>query len=124
MKENTTSLLAEQRQAERHEPLKSRNGVLSLSIEGQSGNHGILTLRDISPFGVGVESLLLVETGKRIQLTYKEESLALVVTGTVAWHTTQAGAATKPEQYHLGIELCPSGMANNIHFFRHMSGVQ
>ena len=127
MKENSALLLAEQRQAERHAPLESLDGVLSLSIEGQSRSLCILTLRDISPFGVGVESSLLVEKGRRIQLTYKEDGLALVVTGTVAWNTLTKSAqadTARQERYHLGIELCPSGMTNNVHFFRHMSGMQ
>ncbi len=125
MKKNSALSLAEQRQTERHEPLqKSHNGVLLLSVEGQPESHGISTLRNISPFGVGVESSLLVERGRRIQLTYREEGLALAVTGTVAWHTSAQAGASGQEQHHLGIELCPSGMARNLPFFRHMSGIQ
>ncbi len=127
MKENSAFSPAEQRQAERQSPLQSRKGKLHLSIEGQPKTYGISALRDISPFGVGVESSLLVEEGKRIQLTYKEADLALIVVGTVAWHiqteATRADTA-KQEQYQLGIELSPAGIAENIDLFRYMSGIR
>jgi len=127
MKENSAFSPAEQRQTERQTPLQHRKGKLHLSIDGQPKTYGISALRDISPFGVGVESSLLVEEGRRIQLTYKEADLALMVVGTVAWHirTEAAGAdTTEQEQYRLGIELSPAGIAENIDFFRYMSGIQ
>ncbi len=127
MKENIALPLAEARRAERHAPLQRHRGRLSISVEEQSGAHAVLALRDVSPFGVGVESNLLVEKGKHIRLTYKEADLALIVVGTVVWHrqtpSTRGGMGGQ-EQHHLGIELRPSDIAKNIHFFRHLSGVQ
>jgi len=127
MKENTALSPIEQRQAERHAPLESRQGKLTLSVEGQSGRHGISMLRDISPFGVGVESSLLVEKGKLIRLTYEERNLALEVVGTVAWNQ-RAGATdadiTNQVHHQMGIQLHPADIERNIHFFRYMAGVE
>ncbi len=126
MKENIALPFAEARRAGRHAPLQRHRGRLSLSVEEQSGAHAVLALRDVSPFGVGVESSLLVEKGKHIRLTYKEADLALIVVGTVVWHKPlpSTRADTGKEQHHLGIELRPSDVVKNIHFFRHLSGVQ
>ncbi|MFC1602849.1 PilZ domain-containing protein [Pseudomonadota bacterium] len=127
MKENTAILSAEPRQADRYEPFQSRKGKLSLVVEGQTQAHDVQILRDISPFGLGVEASLLIEAGKRIHLTYEEADLSLAVVGTVAWHRKPAGVtadASRLEQYHLGVELCPANIAKNVHFFRYLSGVR
>jgi len=127
MKENIATSPAELRQSERYLPLQSRQGKLSLSIEGQAETHGILMLQDISPFGVGIESKQLIETGQHIQLMYEEADLVLAVVGIVAWHkrtkSTKADTADQA-QYQLGIELYPANIAKNVYFFRYMSGMQ
>ena len=128
MKENTAILSAEPRQADRYESIQSQKGKLSLFVEGQTEAHRVLILRDISPFGVGVEADLLIEPGKRIHLTYEEADLSLAVVGTIAWHSKPARAcgadATKLKQYHLGVEFCPANIKKNVHFFRHLSGLR
>jgi len=127
MKENIATLPADPRQAERYEPFQSRKGKLSLLVEGQSEAHNVLILRDISPFGVGVEANLLIERGKRIHLTYEEADLSLVVVGTIVWYhkPAEVGSAgvTQLGQYHLGVQLCPANIEDNIHFFRYLSGL-
>ncbi len=125
MKENIALPFAEQRRVERSAPLQSCRGTLSLSAEEQSETHAVLALRDLSPFGVGVDSSLLVDKGKHVRLTYREADRALAVVGTVVWHRQASPAgAERGEQYHLGIELRPSDIAKNIHFFRCISGAQ
>jgi len=127
MKENAAISTAEQRQAERFAPLQGRTGRISLSIEGQAEIYGILVLRDLSPFGVGIELSQSVETGRQIRLTYEESNLALEVVGTVAWQKqAKPSDSDRPnqKQYQLGIALCPANIAKNINFFRYMAGAQ
>jgi len=127
MKENIAIAPAELRQSERYAPLQGRQGKLSLSIEGQSEIYGVLTLQDVSPFGVGLESRQLIEKGAHIQLIYEEANLVLAVVGTVAWHNcskpTKADA-TNQGKYRLGIALHPANIEKNIYFFRYMSGIK
>jgi hypothetical protein len=121
MKQNAALSNNELRQAERYAPLQSRTGRFSLTIKGEPDTHEILLLRNISPFGVGLESTQLVESGKCIRLRYEEADLTLEVMGTVTWNKTKT-AMSDQKCYQLGISLCPTEMTKNVHFFRYMVG--
>ena len=127
MKENTALSLKERRQAERLVPLQHHKGKFILSAEGQSETYDISMIQDISPFGICIQSNLLVAQGKRIRLIYEEDGLVLKVTGTVAWnHQTSPVDADRlnKEHYQMGIRLCPAGIEKNVRFFRYIAGVQ
>ncbi len=125
MRESIALPSMEQRQAERCLPLSYRRGAFRLSVEVHSAAHAVLALRDVSPFGVGVESDRPVEKGRHIRLIYREADLVLTVAGTVVWcRRVRRAAAGGEGMYYLGIEFHPSDMAKNTRFFRHISGMQ
>jgi hypothetical protein len=76
----------------------------------------ICQVRDVSPFGLGVETNVMISNGVHAQLSYKNEITDIKVEGTVVW-----SRCLKTDQdvqdYRIGILLKPNAMGKNIRFY-------
>ena len=117
--EKTDDALAdERRDMRRIFPTRPIPGSLSLHVGDQRLE--ISHLRDVSPFGLGVEAPQAAIPGATARLVYEQKGERLEVQGSVLWAKTieTLGAGTATPSYQLGIKLDPGEVANNLRFYR------
>ena len=112
------TLTDERRDMHRIFPAGPLQGRLSLHMGDQSLE--IAHLRDVSPFGLGVQAPQATAPGTEARLTYKLETETIELKGTVLWAKTMADSQqdNATPNYQLGIKLDPSEVANNLRFYR------
>ena len=103
-------------------PAKQLDGSLYLQVDDETLD--IIQLRDVSPFGLGIESSHAVAPGVFASLIYEVGDNRFEVDGIVLW------AKTLPRQsednrftghYQLGLKLAPGNVAANLRFYRHVT---
>ena len=103
-------------------PAKQLDGNLYLQVDDETLD--IIQLRDVSPFGLGLESSHAVAPGVFASLIYEIERDRFQIDGIVLW------AKTLPRQsednhfighYQLGLKLAPGNVAANLRFYRHVT---
>ena len=100
-------------------------GRFSLRVTGRDLKQDVLRLRDISPFGVGVDVKLAVEKGEAVCLKYEDDDFAIEVQGMVAWSgllEAREGGVSGVQCCQAGIELNPADIKENTRFFRCVTG--
>jgi hypothetical protein len=112
------ALSDERRDLQRIFPTEPLQGTFTLHVGPQTLE--ITRLRDVSPFGLGVEAQQAAAPGATALLVYEQAGERLEVRGTVLWAKTMesSSADTSGPHYQLGLKLDPSEVANNLRFYR------
>jgi len=114
--------MKEQRRTERVVPAQQPKGTLVLSVNGDSFE--VKSLRDVSPFGIGVciESDLVKES--EVRLSYQTGIEDLEVFGVVAWSAliVEDDNAQAAPLFRIGICLQPDNVESNLSFYHLMTG--
>ena len=115
----------DKRREERVTPAYQPKGELYLYTGEQRLN--IQTVRDVSPFGIGLQIDSPITNGAEIRLTYQHEEINLQVYGSVIWNRAvkeDSDAEKCSRSYQLGISLYPEDKGVNLQFFRTLTGRQ
>ncbi len=113
--------MKEHRRAERITPPRPLQGRLTLYVGGQS--FAVKSVRDVSPFGVGVCIESDIAQDIDVRLSYQSEGHKSEVSGTIAWSSPveAASAADAVSLYRIGICLQPENVKDNLHFYKLIS---
>jgi len=112
--------MKEQRRTERVVPAQPLKGKLVLLVKEQGFN--VKSVRDVSPFGIGVCIESDVVKDEEVCLSYQTGAGDCQVYGTAVWSApVKPGDATHAEPlFHIGISLKPENVESNLHFYRLM----
>jgi len=113
--------MKEHRCAERITPPQPPQGRLTLYVDGQG--FAVKSVRDVSPFGVGVCIESDIGQDKDVRLSYQSEDHDSEVFGTIAWSSPVevANAVDAVSLYRIGICFQPENVKDNLHFYNLMS---
>ena len=114
--------MREQRRNVRVVPAQQPKGKLMLYVNDDSFE--VRSVRDVSPFGIGVCIVSDVEKESEARLSYQTGDEDLEVLGIVAWTGPIKGdgnTQTIP-LFRIGICLQPDNVASNLEFYRLMRG--
>lgn len=115
---------SERRAAPRYSPQVQPEGQITLELAGNVLLE-VISLRDVSPFGLGINTYQTASSGADVRIVYEHEGKSLVVRGAVVW-VKEVNEASSPvcllNYYQLGIKLDSSDMAANLSFFRALAG--
>lgn len=89
-------------------------GELTIQIGGQDTS--VSKVRDLSPFGLGVQTKEELQDGVQARLQYQHESMLVSVGGTVVWTKSSNRHGTDMD-CKVGIVLQPEDMENNLKFY-------
>ena len=114
--------MKELRRTERVVPAQQPKGTLVLSVNDDSFE--VKSVRDVSPFGIGVCVECDVEKESAVCLNYQAEGEEIEVFGVVAWSGPVAGddKAQAAPLFRIGICLQPENVESNLYFYRLMTG--
>jgi len=114
--------MKELRRNERVVPVKQPKGKLMLHVNDDSFE--VKSVRDVSPFGIGVCIVSDVEKESEVRLSYQTGGEDLEVLGDVAWSAlikVGDNAQTTP-LFRIGICLQPDNVESNLEFYHLMRG--
>jgi hypothetical protein len=106
----------------RLDPVEQLNGALNLQVDDEILD--IVCLRDVSPFGLGLEASHAVAPGVYASLMYEVDDERLQVEGIILWAKTlprEAGDDRNMGRYQLGLKLDPGNVADNLRFYRRVT---
>lgn len=112
----------ERRDMGRLGPAEQLAGTLNLQVDDESLE--IIRIRDVSPFGLGLESSHAVAPGVCASLIYEIEDDRLQVEGVILWAKTlprEADDDRMTGRYQLGLKLDPGNVSDNLRFFRRVT---
>jgi len=114
--------MKELRRNERVVPVKQPKGKLMLHVNDESFE--VKSVRDVSPFGIGVCIVSDVEKESAARLSYQIGDVDLEVIGVVAWSALIKGGdnAQTMALFRIGICLQPDNVESNLEFYRLMRG--
>ncbi|MBL1259366.1 MAG: hypothetical protein COB33_002400 [Thiotrichaceae bacterium] len=112
--------MKEMRRTERVVPAQQPSGKLVLSVKGQKFD--VKSVRDVSPFGIGVCIEHHVVKDEEVRLNYQTEAGNGQVYGVVAWHAPMKSDddSSAVSLFRIGICLKPENVESNLNFYRLM----
>ena len=113
----------EKRREGRITPIYQPKGELYLVVGER--HFDIRAVRDISPFGIGLQIDSPITNGTEVQLKYLYEAVDLDVRGIVIWNMTAQEDSSTGEisrSYRVGISLYPDDQGVNLQFFKTLTG--
>ncbi len=110
--------MKEHRRAERVVPSQQPLGELMLYVGEQC--LAVKSVRDVSPFGIGVCIDKAISNESKIRMRYKTGADDVQVSGVVAWSALVAedGSNDVAGTYRTGICLQPADVEANLEFYR------
>ncbi len=114
--------MKEMRKTKRVVPAHQPKGKLLMLVKEQ--RFDVKSVRDISPFGIGVCIELDVVKDEEICLSYQTETKECQAYGIVAWSApVKSGTVTQTVPlFSIGICLNPENVESNLNFYRLMVG--
>ena len=113
--------MKEQRRNERVVPAQQPKGKLMLYVNDD--RFEVKSLRDVSPFGIGVCIECDVMKESAVRLNYQAEGEEIEVFGVVAWSgpIAEDDNAHAAALFRIGICLQPENVESNLNFYRLMT---
>jgi hypothetical protein len=114
--------MREQRRNGRVVPAQKPKGKLMLYVNDDSFE--VKSVRDVSPFGIGVCIVSDVEIESEARISYQTGGEDLEVLGIVVWSGLIKGDGNTQviPLFRIGICLQPDNVASNLEFYRLMKG--
>jgi hypothetical protein len=87
---------------------------LRFSLRSDAGTHTIITMRDVSISGVGIETPgdVNLQPGMKITLEYAEQDFALAIDGAIIWCNP-----SHSDRCMMGVKFDPRNQRDNCLFF-------
>lgn len=106
----------ERRKYGRHSAEKQLDEKLSLYLDGHAV--GIVQVRDISPFGIGLMIDGYIACGRELSLRYRHENVDIEVHGAVNWSAAaQPGYDKKTDVWLIGIFISDDEVIAGVELF-------
>ncbi len=110
---------AERRNVPREALAQQPKGVLRLYTNYRCLD--VVEIRDVSPFGLGLQLNAAVDNGARVQLRYAHQGVRIEVMGTIVWKKPVGLSEPKPFAAYgcwVGIFLHPGNLDANFALYR------